>query len=470
MLNGLFTGTISATHIKFCLRIVPAVFCLAVVACVPFSRTAPQDEEIGPHLFLSAAPPSSLSGDMALGLPGDIEEEMSIASNSPEILVGDYSLCISEPCDDVEIAEVFPDFSEVESSGSVDAVESTPNVPVAEPSPKGDAAAVCPEEKTSKDVMVAKATPEAEHSNLESAEPVPDIPAAVTQSGAKEEIPIPAPGSAEEKRLAALHTKQSLCKGSATLCVTSPYGVKRSGKRVHQGIDIRAPLGSPIMAFRGGTVVKSEFHHSYGNIIEIQQDNGLLARYAHMSQRIARKGDHVQPGVMIGRVGSTGRSTGPHLHFELLRGNRQMNPLILLPTPNQVVVKATPADVEAVRKASAAQKAAKRKSPAKKAPAQTKKASTATAAKKAPAASKATAVATQKKAPAQAKKASTATAAKKTPVTSKATAAATAKTSSGNAKASASAGTSKTANANTAVAAKKTAGTNTASSAAKKSS
>lgn len=161
----------------------------------------------------------------------------------------------------------------------------------------------------------------------------------------------PAPGSAEARRLAELHTREALCSTGETVCITSPYGVRRSSRRAHKGIDIRAPLGSPIMAFRSGTVLCAEYHSSYGYMVEIQQDDGIVARYAHMSQILVRKGDRVGPGLMIGRVGSTGRSTGPHLHFELLQDNRQMNPMVYLPTPKQVVTKGTEADAAAARKA-----------------------------------------------------------------------------------------------------------------------
>lgn len=170
-------------------------------------------------------------------------------------------------------------------------------------------------------------------------------------SGQTSQGKLPAPGSREARRLAEMHTKEALCSTGETVCITSPYGVSRSSRRSHKGIDIRAPLGSPIMAFRSGTVMCAEYHRSYGYMVEIQQDDGILARYAHMSQILVRKGDRVAPGLMIGRVGSTGRSTGPHLHFELLLDNRQMNPMVYLPTPRQVVSKGTEADAAAARKA-----------------------------------------------------------------------------------------------------------------------
>ena len=177
---------------------------------------------------------------------------------------------------------------------------------------------------------------------------------------------VPAPGSAEERSLAEMNTKASLCGAGETVCITSPYGVRRSSRRSHKGIDIRAPLGSPIMAFRGGVVVCAQYHRSYGYMVEIQQDDGVLARYAHMSQIIASKGDRVEQGLMIGRVGSTGRSTGPHLHFELLRDNRQMNPMAYMPTPKQVVSKGTEEDAAAARKALAKSGHAKKKTAVKK--------------------------------------------------------------------------------------------------------
>ena len=186
------------------------------------------------------------------------------------------------------------------------------------------------------------------------------------EQGAVDRINMPAPGSREARKLADLHTKEALCSAGETVCITSPYGVRRSSRRSHKGIDIRAPLGSPIMAFRSGTVVCAEYHRSYGYMVEIQQDDGILARYAHMSQILVTKGDRVGPGLMIGRVGSTGRSTGPHLHFELLLDNRQMNPMTYLPTPKQVVTKGTEADAAAARKALAKSGHAKSKSAVKK--------------------------------------------------------------------------------------------------------
>lgn len=87
---------------------------------------------------------------------------------------------------------------------------------------------------------------------------------------------------------------------------------------LHAGLDFPAPPGTPIMAAAGGVVVNVESHAAYGNMIEIDHGSGLVTRYAHSSKVHAKKGDLVKRGQMVAEVGSTGRSTGPHLHFEVL--------------------------------------------------------------------------------------------------------------------------------------------------------
>jgi murein DD-endopeptidase MepM/ murein hydrolase activator NlpD len=87
---------------------------------------------------------------------------------------------------------------------------------------------------------------------------------------------------------------------------------------LHAGLDFQAPQGTPILAAAGGVVMVQEFHVGYGNMIDIDHGNGLVTRYAHASQTFVSKGEIVKPGQKIAAVGSTGRSTGPHLHFEVL--------------------------------------------------------------------------------------------------------------------------------------------------------
>ncbi len=95
---------------------------------------------------------------------------------------------------------------------------------------------------------------------------------------------------------------------------------------VHEGVDFVAPVGTPILAAAGGVVVTSEYHPEYGNMIEIDHGNNLVTRYAHASKRLVGVGAIVLRGQKIGEVGNTGRSTGPHLHFEVRRNGVALNP------------------------------------------------------------------------------------------------------------------------------------------------
>ena len=86
----------------------------------------------------------------------------------------------------------------------------------------------------------------------------------------------------------------------------------------HEGIDFAAPPGTPIHAAAGGVVLVAEYHPVYGNVVEIDHGNALMTRYAHALRVVVRPGDLVKRGQKIAEVGTTGRSTGPHLHFEVL--------------------------------------------------------------------------------------------------------------------------------------------------------
>jgi murein DD-endopeptidase MepM/ murein hydrolase activator NlpD len=87
---------------------------------------------------------------------------------------------------------------------------------------------------------------------------------------------------------------------------------------LHTGLDFPAETGTPIYSAAGGIVVVQEYHPQYGNVTEIDHGNNLISRYAHASKVVVKKGDLVKRGQKIAEVGSTGRSTGPHLHFEVL--------------------------------------------------------------------------------------------------------------------------------------------------------
>jgi len=94
----------------------------------------------------------------------------------------------------------------------------------------------------------------------------------------------------------------------------------------HEGIDFAAPTGTPVAAAAGGVVVTAEYHHQFGNMLEIDHGNGIVTRYAHASRLLMRVGDIVRRGQHVADVGSTGRSTGAHLHFEVLVMGVQQDP------------------------------------------------------------------------------------------------------------------------------------------------
>jgi len=94
----------------------------------------------------------------------------------------------------------------------------------------------------------------------------------------------------------------------------------------HAGLDFAARAGTPIASAAGGVVVFAGFKHDFGWVVEIDHGNGLATRYAHASQLLVRTGEVVVPGDRIAMVGSSGRSTGAHLHFEVLRSGDQVDP------------------------------------------------------------------------------------------------------------------------------------------------
>jgi murein DD-endopeptidase MepM/ murein hydrolase activator NlpD len=95
---------------------------------------------------------------------------------------------------------------------------------------------------------------------------------------------------------------------------------------LHTGLDFPGDIGTPIMAAAGGMVVNVELHPGYGNLVEIDHGNGLVTRYAHASKVLVKHGDLVKRGQLVAQVGNTGRSTGPHLHFEVLVDGVPQNP------------------------------------------------------------------------------------------------------------------------------------------------
>jgi murein DD-endopeptidase MepM/ murein hydrolase activator NlpD len=126
--------------------------------------------------------------------------------------------------------------------------------------------------------------------------------------------------------------------------ITSGYGYRRDPftrrAAMHRGLDFKGPTGSPIYAAAKGTISFVGRKRGYGKVVEIRHGNGLLTRYAHMSRFAARVGEVVEAGDRIGAIGSTGRSTGPHLHFEVRINDRAVNPRPLLESAPNVLKEA----------------------------------------------------------------------------------------------------------------------------------
>ncbi len=94
----------------------------------------------------------------------------------------------------------------------------------------------------------------------------------------------------------------------------------------HKGLDYSDAVGAPILAAETGIVIAAEHHPQYGNVVDIDHGNGLVTRYGHADLLMVKRGDVVKRGQKIAEVGSSGRSTGPHLHFEVLKNGVQQNP------------------------------------------------------------------------------------------------------------------------------------------------
>ncbi|KUK11320.1 MAG: Peptidase, M23/M37 family [Clostridia bacterium 41_269] len=108
---------------------------------------------------------------------------------------------------------------------------------------------------------------------------------------------------------------------------SSPFG---GGEEFHDGLDIAAPYGTPIKAAGEGRVVQADWEPGYGKIVVINHDYGYISCYAHCSKILVKSGQKVEKGEIIAKIGSTGRSTGPHLHLSIRYGGRLIDPLEIL--------------------------------------------------------------------------------------------------------------------------------------------
>ena len=117
--------------------------------------------------------------------------------------------------------------------------------------------------------------------------------------------------------------------------LTSEFGYRRSPFsrrwKFHSGIDIAGPRGTPIFAVAPGVVTFSGYNSGYGRMIELDHGHGVKTRYAHNTSHFVREGDVVDVGARIATIGSTGRTTGPHLHFELTIDDQAVDPMEYMP-------------------------------------------------------------------------------------------------------------------------------------------
>ena len=128
----------------------------------------------------------------------------------------------------------------------------------------------------------------------------------------------------------------------ASVTFTSGFGVRsdpfHAGAAMHPGIDLSGAYGTPIYATADGTVLRAGWNSGgYGNLVEIDHGRGIATRYGHMSAILVQAGEHVTRGQQIGRMGSTGRSTGNHLHYEVRIDGRAVNPIPFMKSTDYVL-------------------------------------------------------------------------------------------------------------------------------------
>ena len=132
------------------------------------------------------------------------------------------------------------------------------------------------------------------------------------------------PGAASYASDSAPHTTPSIWPAAGY--VSSPYGLRFNGTEFHQGIDIAADMGTPIVATADGVVTAAGWNGGYGNMVDVDHGGGIVTRYGHASALAVTVGQQVRRGEVIAYVGSTGRSTGPHVHYEVRVDGQPVNP------------------------------------------------------------------------------------------------------------------------------------------------
>lgn len=132
------------------------------------------------------------------------------------------------------------------------------------------------------------------------------------------------PGAAGFVSDDAVHTVPSMWPAAGY--VSSPYGLRFDGTEFHQGIDIAAEMGTPIVATADGVVTAAGWNGGYGNMVDVDHGGGIVTRYGHASALAVTVGQQVRRGEVIAYVGSTGHSTGPHVHYEVRVDGQPVNP------------------------------------------------------------------------------------------------------------------------------------------------
>ncbi|MBF0299418.1 MAG: M23 family metallopeptidase [Oligoflexia bacterium] len=109
--------------------------------------------------------------------------------------------------------------------------------------------------------------------------------------------------------------------------ITSLYGEDRGNRPFHEGLDVAAPMGSYVLAVEDGEVtVSSEDYGGYGKFLMISHEKGVSSLYGHLSKQLVQQGDNIKKGQIIALTGNSGRSTGPHLHFEVRKSGKAIDP------------------------------------------------------------------------------------------------------------------------------------------------
>jgi len=125
------------------------------------------------------------------------------------------------------------------------------------------------------------------------------------------------------------------------LAYTSNYGIRsdpfRGTAAMHAGVDIPGPMGTPVYATADGVVDRAERAGGYGNLVELDHGKGIQTRYGHLSKILVESGTRVHRGQLIALLGSTGRSTGPHLHYEVRIDGHAVNPVPFLQTADYLL-------------------------------------------------------------------------------------------------------------------------------------